>query len=150
MQLDRIRIVRVGQWGFTNMSDPYTGCFILDRKLAAEYVTTRSFDKTASLTVTPGWGIRERAALGLCFEHVPRFFWSRVVVPFDRETLRVPAFAQVVHAPGNYANDPGSKYGKLRVDELLLRPSVVLFVRARARTVGRLIQSFARRVSAKA
>ncbi len=149
-QLDRLRMIRVGQWAFTNLSNPYTGSFILDRELATEYVATRSFDMTASLAVKPNWAIRERAAMGLCFEHVPRFFFSRLVVPFDRGTLRVPAFAHVIHAPGNYAGTPDSHWAKIPVDELLLKPNIRLFVRERARTARRVIQSVARRVSAGA
>jgi hypothetical protein len=147
-QLDRIRVVRVGQWAFTNMDSAYTGSFILDRELAAEYAATRSFDKTASLAVKSNWSIRERAAMGLCFEHVPRFFWSRLVVPFNRETLRVPEFAHVLHAAGNYANDPNSRFAKIPVDKLLLKPDIMLFIRERARTVWRLVQSYVRRVIA--
>jgi len=147
-QLDRLRMVRVGRWTFTNMSSSYNACFVLDRELAAEYVATRSFDMTASMAVTT-WQISERAAMGLCFEHVPRFFLSRLVVPFDRATLRVPAFVHVLHAPGNYANNPDSNHGKISVDKLLLEPGVLAFVRERAREARRLARSFVRRDSAR-
>jgi len=146
-QLDYARMVRVGGWTFTNLNSSYVGSFILDRALADEYVASRSFSLAGSAAVKTNWGVRERAAMGLCFENVPRFFWSRLVVPFHRKTLQVPGFAHVTHAPANYANDPASDLARIRVDGMLLPPSLQHYARERGRTVWRLLGSSVARFS---
>jgi hypothetical protein len=102
-----------------NMPNPYNPCFILDLELAEEYVRSRSFDREASQAVCR-WGVRERAALGLCLENVPPPFQTRYLVPVSRRTGKLPEFAQISHLPNNYANDPRSPLGKVRLDELFV------------------------------
>jgi hypothetical protein len=102
-----------------NMPNPYNPCFVLDLELAEEYVRSRSFDREASRAVCP-WGVRERAALGLCLENVPPPFQTRYLVPVSRRTGKLPEFARISHLPNNYANDPLSPLGKVRVDELFV------------------------------
>jgi hypothetical protein len=102
-----------------NMPNPYNPCFILDVELAEEYVRSRSFDREASQAVCQ-WGVRERAALGLCLENVPPPFQTRYLVPVSRRTGKLPEFARISHLPNNYANDPRSPLGKVRVDELFV------------------------------
>lgn len=85
-----------------NLPNPYTACFILDKELAAEYIKTRSFDADASRAVVR-WNIRERAAMGLCFEHVPPFFKSRYVVVVPKGQNESPKYTWVRHLPDNYA-----------------------------------------------
>jgi hypothetical protein len=102
-----------------NMPNPYNPCFILDLELAEEYVRSRSFDRDASQAVCR-WGVRERAALGLCLENVPPPFQTRYLVPVSRRTGKLPEFARISHLPDNYANDPHSSLGKVRVDELFV------------------------------
>ena len=88
---------------FVNPTNPYDACFVLDQELAAEYVYTRSFDPDQSWSVM-NWGTRERAAMGLCFEHVPSGFFSRYVVAVSKNTCSAPLCACVRHLPNNYAN----------------------------------------------
>jgi hypothetical protein len=102
-----------------NMPNPYNPCFILDLELAEEYVRSRSFDREASQAVCR-WGVRERAALGLCLENVPSPFQTRYLVPVTRRTGKLPEFARISHLPNNYANDPRSPLGKVRVDDLFV------------------------------
>ena len=64
--------------------------------------------------------MRERAALGLCLENVPPPFQTRHLVPLSRRTSKLPEFARISHLPNNYANDPRSPLGKVRVDELFV------------------------------
>jgi hypothetical protein len=111
--------IRLGDNVFANMPNPYNPCFVLDRELADEYVRSRSFDHEQSIKVAR-WGVRERAALGLCLEHVPPPFQSRYVVPVSRRTARVPSFAWISHLPNTYANDSHSRLGKVRMDELFV------------------------------
>jgi hypothetical protein len=107
----------VGDTVLVNMPNPYNPCFILDLELAEEYVRSRSFDREASQAVCQ-WGVRERAAMGLCLENVPPPFQTRYLVPVSRRTATTPAFARVRHLPDNYANNPHSSLGKVRIDEL--------------------------------
>jgi hypothetical protein len=109
--------VALDGWAMINMPNAYNPCFILDRELAQEYVRTRSFDRAASAGVSP-WGVRERAAMGLCFENVPKPFHSRYVVPVSMQDDAVPAFARIAHIPNNYADDANIPLGKVRIDAL--------------------------------
>jgi hypothetical protein len=107
----------VGDIILMNMPNPYNPCFVLDLELAEEYLQSRSFDQEGSRSVCQ-WGVRERAAMGLCFEHIPALFQNRYVVPVYRQTGMVPTFARISHLPNNYANDPDSPFGKLAMDAL--------------------------------
>lgn len=102
-----------------NMPNPYNPCFILDLELAEEYVRSRSFNREASQAVCR-WGVRERAALGLCLENVPPPFQTRYLVPVSRRTGKLPEFARICHLPNNYADNPRSSLGKVRVDKLFV------------------------------
>jgi hypothetical protein len=109
--------VVVGDWVFVNMPNPYNPCFILDRELAREYVRSRSFDRDGSLTMC-NWGVRERAALGLCLENAPEPYQTRYVVPVSVRTGMATEVARISHLPNNYADDPHSPLGKVRMDAL--------------------------------
>ena len=114
---DNRRIVRIDRFWFMNVENPYTAMFILDRDLAREYVASRSFDMDASSEVVQ-WGVRERAAMALCFESVPNGFYSRYVIPANPIDLTVPSLAYVYHTANNYANDPESGFGKMLMTRL--------------------------------
>jgi hypothetical protein len=109
--------IPLGDIVMVNTPNPYNPCFILDLELAAEYVRTRSFDREESLAVGQ-WGVRERAAMGLCLENVPAPFQTRYVVPVSRQTSMAPGFAWLSHLPNNYADNPHTVLGKVRMDEL--------------------------------
>jgi len=102
-----------------NMPNPYNPCFILDVELAEEYVRSRSFDHEGSRAVC-SWGVRERAAMGLCLENVPPPFATRYVVPVSRQTGAAAGFCWISHLPNNYADDPRSPLGGVRMDELFV------------------------------
>ena len=113
---------------FLNAPNPYTACFILDRELAQEYVQSRSFHKDKSLEAST-WDIRERAAMGLCFENIPSPFSSRFVVPLSQGSLDknqrgqpCPDYCLIYHLPNNKANDPETEFGKLPIEELFFLP----------------------------
>jgi hypothetical protein len=110
--------VRLGGVVMLNMPNPYNPCFILDVELAKEYVASRSFDRAASREVCD-WGVRERAAMGLCLENVPPPFHTRYVVPVSAETDQVLPEARISHLPNNYADDPRMPLGKIRLDSLV-------------------------------
>ena len=103
---------------YVNLDNPFCGCFMLDQELAREYVRTPSFDRIASAQSIQ-WEVRERAAAGLTFENVPIGFWARTVVPFCISTLIVEAECVFRHLPNNYADDCGSRFGKIPLTDLL-------------------------------
>lgn len=113
-------LVRVGAFSFVALDNPYCGMFVLDRVLAREYAVSKSFHMDASKSRS-SWGTRERAAMGLCWERPPRGFSVRHVVPVDEATMSVAPCCHVRHLPGNYANDPATRHGKLPVDAVLVR-----------------------------
>jgi hypothetical protein len=102
---------------FVNPKNPYTACFILDHELAQEYVASPSFDRTKS-SVLCNWGTRERAAMGLCFVNVPPDFTSRYVIPLVKKSHLIPSYIWIYHLPHNYANDPTTNLGKIKIENL--------------------------------
>ncbi len=114
-------VLRIDEHDFAELDVPYCAMFLLDRDLLVEYVLSRSFDPRAS-TELVGWGIRERAAMGLSWERPPAGFRSRVVVPLVGGTRTPHHSSWVFHAPSNYTNDqrPGPNWilGKTRMDDI--------------------------------
>jgi len=106
---------------YVDAESPYTACFILDQDLAREYVCTRSFHKESSEDVKD-WDVRERAAMGLCWENVPPSFSSRFVVPISKRTAIARPCAWISHLPNNYAAEPDTIFGKVRMDSLFTEP----------------------------
>ena len=108
--------IDVGSYAFVNLDYPYDAMYILDRDLALEYVETASFDRERSKVVQPEWAIRERAAMGLCFENPPHGFACRYVSPVDPSTLVTPCWSWVYHLPNNYTKDRHSPFAKTRTN----------------------------------
>ena len=111
--------VRVGAFAFVALDNPYCALFVLDRALPREYAASDWFHMGASMSVSP-WRTRERAAMGLCWEHPPHGFPVRHVVPVDETAMIVAPCSHVRHLPGNYANNPASPFGKLSVGAVLV------------------------------
>jgi len=109
--------IDVGDAILVNMLYPYNACYILDVELAAEYVKTRSFDMEDSKEVS-AWQVRERAAMGLCFENIPAPFQCRYVVPVLKQSGVAPAYSWISHIANNYADNPNVQFGKIRMDSL--------------------------------
>jgi len=65
-----------GEIVFMNMPNPYNPCFVLDRELAREHLASPASDRVSSSRLV-AWGIRERAAMGLCLDNVPKPFRAR-------------------------------------------------------------------------
>ena len=108
-------------YAFVNLDYPYDAMFILDRDLALEYVETPSFDQERSKVMLPELDIRERAAMGLCFENPPQGFVVRYASPVDPATLLTPYWCWVYHLTNNYAKDHLTPFGKIRIDQLFER-----------------------------
>jgi hypothetical protein len=109
--------LRCDGWVWVGMPSPYMACYILDREMVAEFMASPSFSRAYSRAMTE-WDVRERAAIGLCFENVPEPFESRYVVPVSPRTGMAPPWAWVGHIPNNYANDPASGFGKVTMEAL--------------------------------
>jgi hypothetical protein len=110
--------VSAGDSIFINVDNPYCGSFILDRELAREYAASRSIDRDRSSEVSPTWGVRERAAMGLTYESPPHPFLYRVVVPISIPSQTVPDCAWLAHLPNTYAQNPKQPLGKVSMTGL--------------------------------
>jgi hypothetical protein len=108
-----------GETWLVNPPNPYIACFILDTRLAAEYVRTRSFERGKSRAVSD-MDVRERAAMGLCHENVPAPFQSRYVIPISKATGMALNCAWISHLPNNYAHDANISFGKIRMASLFV------------------------------
>ncbi len=114
--IHRCPSVRVQNSLFVTLSRPYQGMYLFDRVLAEEY-----FSRKHPPALAP-WGIREMAASGLTWEHPPEGFISRIAIGCDFQSMHggyVPKSSALVHhLPSNYADNPNSKFGKLRIERL--------------------------------
>ncbi len=114
----RLRKIPLGPHVFVSPPNPYCALFVLDRPLAEEYVATNSFDLARSQAVR-GWPTRERSAMGLCWENVPRGFRSRFAIPIDLSRGTAAAEAWVPHLPNNYIPRIRSGFGQVPMLDLL-------------------------------
>ena len=117
----RLGKVEIGPYVFAAHSNPYCAIYVLDHELAREYVASASFGLTTSAQVR-NIGTRERSAMGLCWENIPRGYRSRYAVPFDLNRQAAAAECWVPHLPNNYAERPTSASGKLAMRHLLVPP----------------------------
>ena len=145
----------VGDRAFVDLSNPYSGCFVLDRDLAREYVRSISSGLVSS-TLRCSWGARERAAMGLTYEKAPYPFISRVVHPVDVGTGQPAPEACIRHLPNNYADardgDAASPpMDRLFTGKLTKPPFARLLARytvSRWQTVARFVSTAVRNLSA--
>jgi hypothetical protein len=112
------RRVELDGYAFVNLDYPYSAMYIMDRELALEYMSSRSFDRETSREVQPDWAVRERSAMGLCFENLPAGFSHRYVSPVNPQTLRTPSWSWVYHIHNNYVTDRYKPFAKTRVDQI--------------------------------
>jgi hypothetical protein len=114
------RIVQAGAYRFVNHNNPYNALFILDRALAEEHMASASSDIEGSTQVYPWW-VAERAAMGLCFDNVPKGFGARYVVALLAGEDVVPTCALLPHLPNKYANMPDHPISSLALKDLFSR-----------------------------
>lgn len=111
------RRIEIDGYAFVNLDYPHTAMFILDRALAAEYVSCSSFDRERSVAIRPDWGICERASMGLCFENTPAGFAHRYVSPVNAATRTTPRWSWVYHLANNYSKNELTPFAKTRADQ---------------------------------
>jgi len=110
--------VVVDGYRFCGVEYPYCGLYVLDLELAQEYVKSRSFQPESSVAMASEWPVRERAAMGLCWENPPDGFRTRYVIPVELKTGMLSSACWVSHLPNNYANDETTPYGKIAMNRL--------------------------------
>lgn len=123
-------------------SNPYWAGFILDRRLAAEYLQSRSFRAETSKFV--GWGIQERAAMGLTFERVPLWMGARSVVPLVDG--RPDPGCLVWHCSNAFSTSGHPTFGRLRPADAYCHERVVDRLARRARELPWASKHFAKRL----
>lgn len=111
-KLPRILIPSSGNL-YINLPNPYQGMYLMDRDMLTEF-----FFSKASIPEYSHWGIREKAAAGLTFVYMPPGCYSRNFLLFDTENNKINEQALICHLPGNYTNNPSSKFGKIKLKDL--------------------------------
>jgi hypothetical protein len=114
--------VTLDNYTFRNMWWPYCAMFILDRGLAEEYIISDAFVMEKSELLNSGWGLPERAAMGLCFVNIPKGFRFRHVVPVDQSKYIPARECWIRHLPNNFTNSPQRALGKIALDQTFIRP----------------------------
>jgi hypothetical protein len=99
---------------YCNLPQPYQGMYLLDRALAAEHF----LGATSSPDHAVG-GIRESAALGVTFGHIPNGCHSRNFLKINLEKNTLDSGALVKHLANNYANTSASGSGSIPLNELI-------------------------------
>jgi hypothetical protein len=118
-QLNQYPSLDMGEVVFVALPNPFCACFILDRTLALEHIQSRSFHVDESAAVID-WDVRERAAMGQCFEVRPAPFAARYVVPVVKQSRLIQSCAWLSHIANNYADDETTPFAKVRMEELIL------------------------------
>lgn len=96
---------------FVNIPYPYQGMYLLDRELMSEHLEFRRSGRKLC-----DWDIREQATQGVTFYNVPHGYTSRNLLGVKNG--RIDEAALVHHLPNNYANNPKSQFGKIRICDL--------------------------------
>ena len=119
------RTINAGGTGFVNLPTPYQGLYFLDRELMEEHLSGFSSNpdfglrKLATGPHPCTWRIRERASMGLTFSGIPNGFGSRIVLPYKSNPLILASLSFVHHLQDKYANDPNTRFGKIRVPDVI-------------------------------
>ena len=100
-----------GYW--VNIRYPYQGCYLMDRELFGEFLSSRTFSPDSG-----SWNIREKASQGLIYANVPSGCLSRAFIRLDRHGRVNPA-AYVRHLPNNYVAQKQNKYGSIPADDIV-------------------------------
>lgn len=111
-KLPRVRVTDT--YFYVNLRQPYQGMYLLDRELMNEHL----FGPSSSPDFGP-WGIREKAAQGLTYANVPKGCRSRNFVGFDTAQGTVDSKSLIHHTPNNYAENPDTEFGKIRISEII-------------------------------
>jgi hypothetical protein len=119
-----VRLRRVdGEPTFTELENPYQGMYVLDRPLAERHLRYSPYRGPLRSSLASGvdYLVRERAAWGPMQDDVPEGFRTRNVVPIReavRPSRRLDPMCLLEHMGRTYVDQPDSRFGKLRVEDL--------------------------------
>jgi hypothetical protein len=115
-KLERVPFIRLEDYFFVNLPNPYQPMYFLDVTLMKEWISSPAYSPEYG-----PWGIREKANQALTFWNVPQDMSSRVVFPFTRFLKPLPE-SEILHASNNYSMDKSSPYGKILLENILISP----------------------------
>ena len=119
LPLERLKKIDVGPYFFVSPPIPYCALYVLDRDLALEHVASASFDPVASGKVMK-YDIRMRAAVGQCWEKVPRGYRSRYAIGIDPTRATAAPECWVPHLPNNYITRMATPSAKLPMRNIII------------------------------
>jgi hypothetical protein len=103
---------------YINLPRLYQGMYLLDRELAKEHLFGKSSHPDFNRLL--GQGMRERACQGLTFKNVAPGNFSRNFLGFMQDKNLIDPDALIHHTTNTYANDPKSKFGKIKIKDLII------------------------------
>ena len=102
---------------YLNTPRLYQGMYLLDRELAKEHLFGKSSHPDFGRLSR---GIRESACQGLSFTNVPPGCFSRNFFGFMKDKNLIDPDALIHHTSNVYANDPKSKFGKIKIKDMII------------------------------
>lgn len=117
---------------YMNMRNPYQGMTLYDRALLQEHFAHPHASGPDYLP-TLWWLIREKATLGVTYQDIPYGFTSRTVIGYWMDKKVIDERCLIHHTPNNYASDPNSPYGKIRVEDVVKVGRLAMSTRSRHR-----------------
>lgn len=99
---------------YVSLPHPYQGCFLMDRELVEEHISSPSFSHETCRKI-PGAAndTRERANMGNMYENIPEGFEHRMMIPLDIFTQ-----CWIHHCANTYVNMPDTLHGKLPAERI--------------------------------
>lgn len=138
------KLVLTSSYSYLNLKQPYQGMYLLDRELAIEHLFQNQLKGRSG-----SWGVRETAASALTFINVPSGFTSRNLVGFYSDEFEVDSGALIHHLPNNYANNPNSGFGKIKISQVVLKRRNYFSLIVETKTVTIATIQFIKRFSKK-
>jgi hypothetical protein len=102
---------------YINLPRLYQGMYLLDRELAKRHLFGQSSHPDFG---SSSWNIREKAAQGIIFKNVPSGCFSKNFLGFKKDKNSIDPDALIHHVPNTYANNPKSKFGKIKIKDLII------------------------------
>lgn len=128
--------VRVSEHAaFVNAPNPYQGLYLFDRTRFGEFISSDAASPDFGT-----WKIREKATQGLTFFNVPTGCRSRNFVLWDNRH-GIDGGALIHHLPNNYAENPATRFGTVRVEDVFYERKLGVRDFLSRRTVKKILRS---------
>jgi len=99
---------------YVSLPHPYQGCFLMDRELVEEHISSPSFNpETCRRIPNTANDTRERANFGNTYENIPEGFKHRMMVPLD-----IFVECWIHHCADTYVNMSDTLHGKLPAERI--------------------------------